>query len=221
MKAFVSWSGGKETALSCFRIMQRGDIKVTYLLNMISEDGKHSRSHGIKTDILQLQAEKIGIPIIQKRTSWETYEDEFKKAVLKLKKEDIEIGIFGDIDIQEHRDWVERVCKEVDIKPILPLWQNKREELLYEFIESGFKAIVVSIKSDILGKDWLGRHIDKQFITQFKALDNIDLCGERGEYHTFVYDGPIFRQPLQYITGKHLLKNNHLFLEILHERGLK
>lgn len=217
MKAFVSWSGGKETTLSCYRIMQQKDIKVVYLLNMISDDGKHSRSHGIKADMLKLQADAIGIPLIQKRTSWERYENEFIKAVFGLKKKGIEAGIFGDIDIQEHKDWVIRVCKEVDIKPILPLWQNKREELISEFIESGFEAIVIAVKSDLLGKDWLGRHIDKQFIIQLKALDNIDLCGERGEYHTFVYDGPIFRQPLKYKTGKKHQKDNHLFLEILNK----
>ena len=134
MKAFVSWSGGKETSLSCYKVMQNQDVKVAYLLNMTSEDGKYSRSHGIGSDLLRAQSEAIEIPIVQRKTSWKTYEEEFKRAVSDLEKDGIEAGVFGDIDLQEHRDWVERVCREIGIKPILPLWTppthhpNKKEK---------------------------------------------------------------------------------------------
>lgn len=194
MKAFISWSGGKETTLALYRVMQNPDIEVAYFLNMISEDGKHSRSHGVSSDLLKLQAEAIGIPIIQRRTTWKSYERVFKKAVSDFKKEGIRAGVFGDIDLQEHRDWVERVCKDIGIKPILPLWKKKREELLKEFIQAGFKAIVVSVRADILGKEWLGQHINEAFVNDLKKKKDIDLCGENGEYHTFVFDGPTFKR---------------------------
>jgi uncharacterized protein (TIGR00290 family) len=213
-KAFVSWSGGKETSLSCYKTMQSKDIKITYLLNMVSCDGKHSRSHGVNLGLLQLQAEAIGIPIIQRRTTWKTYEEEFKKAVSDFKKEGIQAGVFGDIDLQEHRDWVERVCQEIGIKPILPLWKRKREKLLEEFIQAGFKAIVVATNAQFLGKDWLGRQIDKEFIEELKTLRNIDLCGEKGEYHTFVYDGPIFKKPVDFTIGEKIAEDKHWFLEL-------
>lgn len=221
MKVFISWSGGKETSLSCHRVMQNENIKVTHLLNMVSEDGKHSRSHGVNSTLLKLQAGAIGIPIVQRKTTWKTYEDEFKKAIFVFKKERIQAGVFGDIDLQEHRDWVERVCKEVGIKPILPLWQEKREELLEEFIQAGFKAIVVATNANFLGRKWLARRINKEFIEDLKALGNIDLCGERGEYHTFVYDGPIFEKPVEFIIGKKTLKNKHWFLELIPEEGAR
>lgn len=214
MKAFVSWSGGKETSLACYRTMRKKNLKIKYLLNMISEDGKHSRSHGVSSKLLKLQAEAIGVPIVQRRTTWENYEDVFKNAVLGLKKKGVDTGIFGDIDIQRHRDWVERVCKEVGIRPFLPLWKEKREELLKEFIQAGFKAIVVAIRTDSLGKIWLGRKINTEFVEDLKALGNIDLCGENGEYHTFVYDGPIFKKPIEFITGRKVLKGKHWFLEL-------
>lgn len=215
MKAFVSWSGGKETSLSCYKIMQNQDVKVAYLLNMISEDGKYSRSHGIGSDLLRAQAEAIGIPIFQRKATWKTYEEEFKRAISDLEKDGIEAGVFGDIDLQEHRDWVERACKDMGIKPILPLWKEERGKLLEEFIQAGFKAVVVATNGDFLGEEWLGREIDEKFVEYLKALGNIDLCGERGEYHTFVYDGPIFKKSVKFIIGKKVLKDKHWFLEFL------
>jgi len=123
-KTFVSWSGGKETSLACYKAIQDESLKVKYLLNMVSEDGRRSRSHGVSAALLKAQSDAMGIPIIQRKTTWESYEEVFKEAVSKLKKEGIEIGVFGDIDLQGHRDWVERVSKEIEIKPLLPLWKE-------------------------------------------------------------------------------------------------
>lgn len=210
-KAFVSWSGGKESALACYRARKDPDIEVSYLLNMASEDGTHSRSHGIRSKLLKAQAEAVGVSILQRKTTWETYEREFKKAVSDM---DVAAGVFGDIDVVGHRDWVERVCKETGIRPILPLWKGEREDLIDEFIQAGFKAIVVACKSELLGKEWLAREINKEFIEDLKKHGNVDLCGENGEYHTFVYDGPIFKKPVEFIVGEKILRDNRWFLEL-------
>jgi len=212
MKAFACFSGGKDSCLALHRALKNFEIK--YLLNMTSEDGKHSRTHGISSNLLKLQAESIGIPIVQRKSSWKNYEQEFKKVISELKKENISYGIFGDIDLQEHRDWVERVCKETGIKPILPLWKEEREKLISEFIQSGFKAIIVATNSKFLDEKWLGREINEKFIADLKSLDNIDLCGEVGEYHTYVYTGPIFKKLLKISRGKKVFRNDHWFLEI-------
>ena len=214
MNAFVCWSGGKDSTISLYLAMKIRNIKIKYLLNMVSEDGIFSRSHGINSTLLNLQAQAIGIPVVQRRTTWENYEFEFKKVVTELKNENIRAGVFGDIDLQEHRDWVERVCKDTGIKPILPLWKKEREELMNEFVSSGFKAIVVATNADFLGKEWLGREVDKKFIDDLKKLGDIDLCGEKGEYHTFVFDGPIFRKPVEFIRGEKVLKEEHWLLEL-------
>lgn len=214
LKAFVSWSGGKESSLSLYRVIRCENIKVVYLLNMLSEDGKTSRSHGISSELLRAQAGAIGIPIIQRETSWERYEEEFKKAINDLKKEGINAGVFGDIDLQEHRDWVERICSKTRIIPVLPLWNEEKEKILKEFLNSGFKAIVCSTNVSFLGKEWLGREINNDFIKDLKALDNIDLCGERGEYHSFVYDGPIFKKPFKFLLGEKILNGKNWFLEV-------
>ncbi len=215
MKAFVSWSGGKETALSLYKAVQNQDVEITHLLNMVSEDGKHSRSHGIGVEFMRLQAESTGIPIVQRRTTWKTYEEEFKKAICDFKKENIAAGVFGDIDLQEHRDWVERVCKDCGIKPIFPLWQGKREEILREFISLGFEAVVVATRADVLGSKWIGRKIDEEFIRDLKDLGKVDLCGESGEYHTFVNSGPIFKRKIALLKTKKIQRDKHWFLDIL------
>jgi len=181
---------------------------------MVSEDGMRSRSHGLRSELLKLQAQAMGIPIVQRKTTWQNYEEEFKKAVGSFVKEGVQAGVFGDIDFQEHRDWVDRVCKEVGIKPILPLWKREREKLITEFVHLGFKAIIVATNSEFLGKEWLGRRIDRKLIKELKATGNVDLCGEGGEYHTFVYDGPIFKKPVEFTMGKKVLKDKHWFLEI-------
>lgn len=212
MKAFISWSGGKESCLSCYEAMQSKDIEVSNLLNMISEDGRRSRSHGISVELLRVQSEAMGIPILQIRSSWEDYEKRFKRAVLEVKEKGIEAGIFGNIDLEQHRAWVERVCKEMGIKAILPLWGREREDILKEFINLGFEAIVVATSFD---KNWLGRKIDKKFLQELKTLEEIDLCGENGEYHTFVTDGPIFKKRIKILETKIVNQGKNLFLDIL------
>lgn len=211
MKAFISWSGGKESCLSCYEIMQSKSMEVSYLLNMISEDGRRSRSHGIGVALLRAQSEAMGIPILQVRSSWEDYEKGFKRAILELKEKGIEAGIFGDIDLEGHRAWVERVCKETDVKAILPLWGRGREEILKEFINLGFEAIVVATSFE---KEWLGRKIDEKFLQELKVLKEIDICGENGEYHTFVTDGPIFKKRIKISKTKVLKRGKYCFLDI-------
>lgn len=211
VKAFCSWSGGKESMLSLYKVQKEG-IEVKYLLNMLREDGKYSRSHGLSTDLLKKQAECIDIPLIQARSSWQDYEKEFKLAVSKL--DGIEAGVFGDIDLQEHRDWVERVCKDLGITPVLPLWNENRDNLLHQFVKVGFEAVVIAVKADRMEEKWLGRIVDEKFIRDLKTLGNVDLCGENGEYHTFVFNGPIFKKPLKITIGEKILKDNHWFLEL-------
>ncbi len=209
MKVFASWSGGKESALATYKATSQGH-QVSYLVNFISEDGTRSRSHGILARVLDLQAKAIGIPIVQVRTSWENYEENFKKVVTELKEKGIEGGVFGDIDLEEHREWVERVCAELEIKPLLPLWRVEPGELLADFWGSGFKATVVATR---LEENLLGKSLDESLVTEIRRLDSHP-CGESGEYHTFVFDGPIFKRPLKVIPGKKEKRDDVWFLEI-------
>lgn len=209
MKIVSSWSGGKESCFACYKAIQDG-LDVSYLLNM-AVDGK---SHGLDMKLVLAQSQSIGIPLMQRVVTWDSYEEEFKKAVNELKKNGVNGMIFGDIDIQEHRGWVERICAELGIKPFLPLWKHKRDELINEFISAGFDAIVVCVKSDILGKEWLGRIINEKFVDDLSHMD-VDLCGEFGEYHTFVVDGPIFKKKIKIIKSRKVERNGKWLLDIL------
>jgi uncharacterized protein (TIGR00290 family) len=125
--------------------------------------------------------------------------------------------VFGDIYLQEHRDWIERVCREVGITPILPLWSMTPEHVLSDFIQIGFEAIVISVKADIFSEDWLGRRIDRSFLSDLKKLGQekeVDVCGEQGEYHTLVLDGPLFRKRMQVTYGVRVQRNGYWFLDI-------
>lgn len=218
MQVVASWSGGKDSCLACYKAIKNG-FKVSHLLNFVTEDGTKSRSHGIDSGLIQKQAEAIGIPVIQVKTTWQTYEQKFKKAINKLKQKGIKGIVFGDIDVQEHKEWTDRVSSELNVRAIQPLWRYKQRDLLEEFINEGFQAIVVSLKSDLFNKEWLGRKVGKNFLKDLDELasdtaNDITLCGEKGEYHTFVTDGPIFKKKIEISKGKEMLRDGRWLLDI-------
>ena len=206
-QVFASWSGGKDCCLACYRALNNG-LKVRYLANMVTEDGKRSWTHGLSSELLRVQSQALGIPLVQRRTTGADYEAKFKDMLLTMKQEGVNGGVFGDIDLEEHRQWVDRVCAEVGITPYLPLWGQSQEAVLSDFVELGFEAIVVAAKADLFGREWLGWKVDTDFIeylNRLKEVKDITLCGESGEYHTFVIDGPIFNQRIE------VLKTNKVF----------
>ncbi len=216
-QVFTSWSGGKDSCFACYKSAQDG-LKVRYLLNMLREDGTRSRSHGLSIGVLKLQAQALEIPILQRQATWNNYEAEFKNALRAFKKEGVEGGVFGDIDFNEHRQWVDRVCQEEDIIPHLPLWGLSQEKIMRDFIGLGFEAIIVVAKADLFGEEWLGRKVDLDFLShlsELKQTSDITLCGEAGEYHTFVVDGPLFSQRIEILEANKVLREGCWFLEIL------
>lgn len=213
-QVFSSWSGGKDSCLACYRASTSG-LKVRRLLNMVTEDGRRSWTHGLSSELLQAQSQAIGIPLVQRQTTMANYEAEFKNTLLTLKQEGLEGGVFGDIDLEEHRQWVEGVCRAVDITPHLPLWGQAQEKVLGDFITSGFEAIIVVARADLFGEEWLGRKVDLEFLQQLKQKFDTQLCGEAGEYHSFVTDGPLFNQRLEILETNRVLREGYWFLEIL------
>ena len=147
-RVFASWSGGKDCCLALYRA-STGGMDVRYLANTITGDGQRSCSHGISAAVIKKQAEALGIPIMQRRTSGDTYEAEFINMLKAFKSEEIEGGVFGDIDFNPHREWIERVCTEASIIPYLPLWQESQKKLMEEFIDAGFLSQVVKTISHV------------------------------------------------------------------------
>jgi len=209
VKVFSSWSGGKDCALATYKAMTQGH-EISCLVNCIAEDGQRSRSHGIKAGVIALQAKAMGIPLVQVRTSWEDYEENFKKVVAELKGEGIEGGVFGDIELEEHREWVERVCGEEGVEAFLPLWEIEPGELIDEFLKAGFKALVIATRLD---DALLGKVLDEALVEKITGLGSHP-CGEGGEYHTFVTAGPIFKRELGIVQGRKERRDDVWFLEI-------
>lgn len=210
-----SWSGGKDSCLACYRALKQG-FKIKYLLNFISRESKRCCFHGIESRLIKLQAELIGIPLVQKEVTadMQEYEKEFKAAVSEFKN--IEGMVFGDIYLDEHKIWVERVCQDLGITPVEPLWNDSPQDLIEEFINLGFKAIVVSAQADKFDKDFVGRQVDKDIIEELRSR-NICPCGENGEFHTLVIDGPIFKSGIKILKSAPVLKEGfwkYWFLDI-------
>ena len=207
----VSWTGGKDGCFACYKAISEG-YNVFYLLNF--RDVKRSGSHEINPALLSAQSQAIGIPILQ--TDFISYEQEFKKIICNLKESGVEIegAVFG--HIETHKNLVDRICRDLDIELILPIWNCDSEQIITDFIDAGFEVIVVSAKTDLFDKEVLGRKIDKQFVSDLCGFDNsIDPCGEYGEYHTFVIDGPLFKNRLRIVDTEKILKDRYWFLDIL------
>jgi len=213
MRVVASWSGGKESCFSCYKAISEG-FEVSYLLNFVSKD-ERCMSHGLDSKLIAAQSQAIKVPIVQKEVTWDTYEKGFKTAIRELKRMGMRGAVFGDIDVQEHKDWVDRICNELGIKPVMPLWGLDPKRILTDFIDEGFEAIVVMVKADLLGEEWLGRKVDRNFVNDLLKLGSrVHLCGELGEYHTFVFDGPLFRMRLEILDSKKIARNGYWFLDI-------
>lgn len=210
-KVVVSWTGGKDGCFACYKAISEG-YDVSYLLNF--RDMNRSGSHEINPELLSAQSQAIGIPILQ--IDFISYEQEFKKVIRNLRENGAEIegAVFG--HIETHKNLVDRICSDLDIELILPLWDRDSGQIITDFIDAGFEAIVVSAKADLFDKNGLGRNIDKKFVSDLRGFDNaIDPCGEYGEYHTFVIDGPLFKNKLRMVNTKKILKDGCWFLDIL------
>lgn len=208
-----SWSSGKDSCFACYKAMKNG-YKVRYLLNFISQEFKRVSFHGVWHELVGLQSQALAIPLLQKEVPTGQYEKTFRQSLRNLKSEGITTLIAGDIFLLDCRNWVEDVCKEEGFKVIEPLWGISSKEILKEFVKTGFKATVTATDAKSLNEDWVGRVIDKQFIEDLEKLKTIDLCGEHGEYHTFVFDGPFFKQKIEIQEAKKIFRENYWFLDI-------
>jgi diphthine-ammonia ligase len=212
-RVFVSWSGGKDSYLSMLMAQEQG-LEVACLLSFVGGDG-YSRSHGLKTAMLRQQADALGLPLHTEEVTWESYEAGFERAIKILKeKYSISGGVFGDINLEEHRQWVEKMAGRCGIDYNLPLWLMEERAVSEELLGRGGKALIVAIRSDLIDQKWLGRVMDHDYIEYCVSI-GISPCGEGGEAHTLVIDGPGFVKPLAYKAGSVKTEENHSRLELL------
>lgn len=210
-KMACSWSGGKDSCYALMQMINQG-FTLQVLVNMMNENGIISRSHGLPLPVLQQQARAMNIPLIAIPTSWNEYEKNFTNTLLDIKTRfEVENMVFGDIDLQAHRDWEEMVCSNAGINAFLPLWQKDRKLLMYEMLEAGIETIIVSCNT-ILGEEFLGQEITASLIP---VLENkgVDVCGENGEFHTLVIDCPLFDHSINLPEFKKIKHEEYWFLQ--------
>jgi uncharacterized protein (TIGR00290 family) len=215
MKVIAAWSGGKDSCFAYFKAMKSG-LEVASLVTFMKNE-KQSNFHGIRSDLLDAQAQAIGIPLAKFVTAPETYETRFKEALLHFSAQGVSGLVTGDIyEVAGHEErWLERVCKEVGYTPVRPLWQNDTKQIFKDYITAGFKSTVVRTKLSLLGEEWLGRQLDEEFLADILKIPGVDPCGEGGEYHTVVTDGPIFKNRIKLTNTEKSSSANFGRLEIL------
>lgn len=212
MNFTCSWSGGKDSCYAYYKALALG-YKPKVLLNVMNEHGDRSRSHGIPKPILQAQADALNLPIRFFNSTWTDYEVNYIKHLKAITKDyKLTHAVFGDIDIESHKAWEEKVSEAANLEAVLPLWQGHRKQLVLDMIEAGVEAIIVSCNQD-LGVDFLGRTIDEDIINTFEAL-GVDPCGENGEYHTLVINAPFFKGKIHVEILDCLQHNNFYFVQL-------
>ena len=211
-KFIVSYSGGKDSTLALYHAMQVG--KAIGLIVMLEEQGLRSRSHAMSMEIIQAQANALGLPIITASSSWNDYETEFLKLLAHAKQQGAEVLVTGDLDMPEHGCWHDRITQQAGLKLCMPLWQRPHREVIEEFIQLGFNTMIVTVNLDLGMKvDDLGKVLTLDYIQELENR-GIDPCGEGGEFHSTVINGPLFTAPIAVRKGDILYHENYAFLAL-------
>jgi uncharacterized protein (TIGR00290 family) len=210
---YCSWSGGKDSALALHHAT-RGGAELGLLVTMLTEGGERSRSHGLRRELLEAQARSIGAPIAFAATTWDDYEEALTGELVEAGRRGLRTGVFGDIDIERHREWVERVAAAAGTEALHPLWQRDRAELMREVLALGFRAVLVAVRDGVLPASLLGETIDAAVLGEFERA-GVDLAGENGEFHTCVVDGPIFSTPVEVERGESSLRDGVWFIDLV------
>jgi uncharacterized protein (TIGR00290 family) len=213
----LSWSGGKDSALALYEIQRNYEYSIAALLTTVTSDYNRISVHGVRETLLEQQAESAGLPLrkvyIPTNCTNEIYADIMRKEMGLLKAEGIQTVAFGDIFLRDIREYRENNLEGIGMKALFPLWGRNTRELMTHFIELGFKAITTVIDPSKLSDDFRGKIIDKWFINNLP--ENVDPVGENGEFHSFVFDGPIFRNPVHFSIGEKSVHDSFYFCELL------
>jgi uncharacterized protein (TIGR00290 family) len=212
-KVLFSWSGGKDSTLALYELQKIKSYDIAALLTTVTQEYDRISMHGVRTTLLDMQVESLGLPLekilIGKDTTDEQYEHKMRQVLEKYLAAGITSVVFGDISLEDIREYRENNLRKMGIKSIFPIWKMNAEALAHNFIDSGFKAVVTCIDTQHLDKKFAGMTFDKKFL--LKLPPSVDLCGENGEFHSFVYDGPIFKYRIPHIKRKIVLKENRYY----------
>lgn len=203
-KIIFCWSGGKDSALALNRILKSKQYEVICLLTTVNEHFQRVSMHGVRQELIEKQAEQIGIPLekvfVSKQSSNEEYESKMKEVLLKYKAQGVNQVVFGDIFLEDLKQWRENNLAKIEMQGVFPIWKIDTQQLIQEFVREGFESYICCINDAYLDKKAVGRKIDSSFIKDLPP--HVDPCGENGEYHSFVFAGPIFKTKLDIELGE-------------------
>lgn len=203
-KAIFNWSSGKDSAFALYKILQNNEFEISTLLTSVNSEFQRVSMHGVRVELLQKQAENLNLPLqiveFSESPTMEEYEATMQKTLEKLRENGNTHSIFGDIFLEDLRKYREDKLKTMQFEGVFPLWKIPTDVLIADFLKLGFKTIVVCVNEKFLDKSFVGRIIDEDFIKDLP--DNVDVCGEKGEFHTFCFDGPIFNKPVEFEIGE-------------------
>jgi uncharacterized protein (TIGR00290 family) len=212
-KVILSWSGGKDSTLALYKIKRDPAYRVVSLLTTINEQYDRISLHGVRRELVELQAEALGFPLDKVWVSNNGTNDEYEAKMRQALAEHLNAGVsgvvFGDIFLEDLKKYREEKLLSVGLKGIFPLWRKNSFDLACTFIYLGFKAVVTCVDTQVLDPAFGGREYDEQFLVDLS--EGVDPCGENGEFHSFVYDGPIFHRPVGFHAGEQVLKQDRFF----------
>jgi uncharacterized protein (TIGR00290 family) len=212
-KVLLTWSGGKDSAMSLYELQMTREYEISALLTTVTEEYNRISMHGVQIILLEQQAECLGLAIekvsITKNSSNEEYEAKMRDKLMHYQSQGVSSVVFGDIFLEDLRKYREENLSKMGMRGLFPLWKRDTTELAHTFIDLGFKAIVTCVDSNVLDKIFVGRVFDERFLSELPPA--VDPCGENGEFHSFVYGGPIFRKRVLYKKGDVVLRDNRFY----------
>lgn len=217
-RVLLSWSGGKDSALALHEIRAQKTYEVAALLTTVTEEYDRISMHGVRRVLLEQQAGSLGYPLepvlVSRKASNEEWESRILEVLAKYREQGVSAVVFGDIFLEDLRTYREENLRQVGLRGLFPLWKRETGGLARDFIRLGFRAVVTCVDTEALSREFSGREYDSCFVSELPAL--VDPCGENGEFHTFVYDGPVFGRRVGHTLGERVLRDNRFsFCDVL------
>ena len=212
-KILFTWSGGKDSVMALHELKKNAGYEIVALLTTLTKDYERISMHGVRRELLEAQAISLGIPLekvlISRRSSNEEYESRMRAALGRYKAEGVTCVAFGDIFLEELRKYRENNLAKIGMKGIFPLWKRRTSDLARDFINAGFRAVITCVDSEVLDRRFAGREFDETFLSELPS--GVDPCGENGEFHSFVCDGPVFKNAIRHTRGELVLRDQRFW----------
>jgi uncharacterized protein (TIGR00290 family) len=212
----VSWSSGKDSAMALYEILKSDKFEIHGILTTVSEAFRRVSMHGVREELLDLQSKSLGIPVEKVLIPYpcpnDIYEQKMRDAVLNFKSRGVAHVVFGDLFLEDVRRYREERLAAVGITPIFPLWKQDTSKLARRMMSVGFRAVITCVDPKVLDPKFAGRQFDQNFLDELPRA--VDPCGENGEFHTFVYDGPIFKMPIKVALGERVMRDGFQFIDV-------